>query len=347
MNEKVYFTKEDFLKEVKEIEARTNRDDMPIRSVKFGENVSEFPFDDGAGFTIKVNINGERAYIPCRGYAVRTLCQRLGIEGPVLDRMNGKELTEILKKCAKKFRPEEQMKVVELDGTVLAVLSSGYKVMPADEIYRMAEDEVSKLGSKYLEGFVTDDIFSATYQITNPEIRRAYDGFGELSGDAVPMVRITTSNTGFSSVSVIPMFRLRGRDIIIGRSLNACHKGNSDEKTIEENLAQIFPLFKEAAEGLERLQKVVIEFPEKCILNVADRVHLPRKYVKLAAEELEHMISWNQSVTAYDIYFALTEVMFHAQNAGAPKTALDNLREQVARVLFVDFKKYDVPYSKF
>lgn len=347
--EKIFSNEKEFLAEVQGIEKRTNREDMAIRSVKFGkenDNVAH-PFDDNGEFVIKITKNKEKQLIPCRGYAVNTLAQRLGIQGPVLDRMNGKELTDIFKRCAKKFRPEEKMKVIELDGKILAVLSDGYKVIPADTIYDMAKSEVDRIGSTFLEGYVTDDIFAATYRIDNKEVKAAYDDFDELTGDAVPMVAIATSNTGFSSVSITPMFRMRGRDIIIGKALNACHKGSSDEKVIEENLAQIFPLFKEAAETLARLQKVTIEHPEKCILNVADRVHLPRKWVKMAAEELEHLIGWNQTVTAYDIYLALTEVMFHAQNAGSTKAIIDALREQVARVLFVDFKKYDVPYSNY
>ena len=280
------------------------------------------------------------------------MCERLGISGPTLAKFSKSELAQILKFCSEKFTDEDSATLVKIGDRAAAVLSDHYKVVKADEIYKETSRAIKKLGGEFLGGYLTVDDFLVAYTLKNQGISKVYQEKLEdddFFKDAVPVVQVATSNTGFSSVSIIPQFKVKNRLITIGRSMKEAHKGNTDIDKVKENLNQIFSIFKEAIEGLEKLKNVEIDNPEFCFKNVAKRVLLPKKYTMLAAADFEGTVEYlndiGKSVTAYDIYVGLTETIFHAENDGRPKEFINNLTELVSRSLFVDYKRYDTPYS--
>lgn len=337
----------EFMDDIKEIEQNTTYVEVPLNNTYFKGNSKVqniLVSDDNDCTGISLYIDNDKKY-DCRPYAIKTACDRLGISGSVLNRFNNGKLAGVLNLCKDEYPTEKVLMVKMGKNLCLAMLSDGYKILSAKEVFYQTKNEVCKLGGSYYSGYINADIFSATYSIKNQKLEDIYKGQFEELENSTPMITVETSNTGLSSVSIVPKFKIKNREIVIGKPLRTLHKGKSDISTVEENLNQIYPMFKEAIDGLSRLKKIKIENPIYCLTNVAKRVLLPKKYVLMAAEDFENFVGVDDKITAYDIYFALSEVLFYAENDNRPKNILNNLQEQVARALYIDFAKYDVPYS--
>lgn len=337
----------EFLNTIKEIENNTSYSEVLVKDMYFKGNSkveNTLLSDENDCSAISLYLQGDKKY-DCRPYAIKTACDRLGISGPVLNRFNNGKLAGVLNICKEEYPTEKILMVKMGNNLCLAMLSDGYKILSAEQVFTKASEEAMKLGGSYNSGYITADIFSATYSIHNQKLESIYkDKFEELE-NSTPMITVETSNTGLSSVSVFPKFKIKNREIMIGKPLRTLHKGKSDLNTVKENFNQIYPMFKEAIEGLERLKKIRIENPLFCLKNIAKRVLIPKKYALMAAEDFENFIGFDNTITAYDVYFALSEVLFYAENDNKPKSTINNLQEQVARALYIDFAKYDVPYS--
>lgn len=339
-------TKEDFLSAVKEIERTTEYVDTKISDLQFDEfTETEYALD--SGLRISCPDSPGNGY-NCLPYAVKTACDKVGISGPVLSRFSNKKLAEILNKCREEYKEGENVMLVTLPNEdrsyCISVLSDDYKILPAEEVFEESVKEIEKLGGSYAGGFVNTDIFYSLFEINNKELENTYkDKFEDLR-NAVPMISVETSNTGLSSVAITPKFKIGSIEMIIGKPLKTLHKGESDMMAVRENINQIFPIFKEAIDGLSRLKNIKIENPLFCFKNIAKKVLLPKKYAMMAAEDFCNFID-DGEINAYELYFALCETIFYAKNDNRPKTFLNNLQEQVARALYLDFSKYDTPYS--
>lgn len=342
----------DFLNAVKDVSANTYFVPVEMRALEFqgiGDEsalTSETGFDCGFS-VIRSGEYGDKTSYSCRPYAVKTLCDRLGISGSVLSKFDNEKLARLLKSCAVEYSDGEQVQIAKIQDKCIAVLSGNYKVLPADTVFEEAVRAIRDLGGAYATGYVSLDLFYASYCLNNKELVNAYrDKFDEFT-EAVPIVTIETSNTGLSSVSFTPKFKIKNLEIIVGKPLRALHKGDSDIAIVKENSKQIFAIFKAAIEGLDKLKKIQIEHPITCFKNVARRVLLPKKYSMMAAENFENFVEDGEKITAYDLYLALAEVMFYAESDDRPKTFITNLQEQVSRALYVDFGKYDIPTSEW
>lgn len=346
--EVINFTNEkDYIEGIKTVENNTEYIFEKISSLKFigdKEKVNVFK-NESEDFDSSFNIIAENGTFSCRPYSVKSLCERIGISGSVLAKFDNEQLANLLQSCIKVYKDEDELTLAKIKDKCIAVLSDGYRVLWASDVFRDAIPEIEKLGGRFIGGLIGLDIFEGSYLINNKALKDLYDEkFDELK-DAVPIVSITTSNTGLSSVTITPKFRIRGVDMIIGKSLRNLHKGSSTHAAVKENIGQIFAMFKAASEELSKLKKVKIENPLCCLKNVAKRVLISKKYAMMAAEDFENFIDDEEEITAYDVYFALSEVVFHAENDDKPKLFLNNLQEQVSRALFIDFSKYDTPYS--
>ena len=318
---------EDFLEAVRQIEEMTTRKEIGLDQVNI--EVSEHGY----------KLNG----IPMRDLAVSNLCDRLGVAGHLLDRLSKEELVNLLRFASSKHSPKEIGLMVNVGPSVAAVLSGDYRVLHADKLFEAAEEKLVQMKGVFSSGLVTRDGFSAVYRLLDDKIAKIYrDRFNDMSlKHAVPVVTISTSNTGFAAASILPQLKLESTVFAVGKPLRVVHKGGADLDGFKENLDQIYAMFRESAENLERLRKVNIENPVECFYNVAKRVLIPKKYAVQAGNYL--LISG--ATTALDIYLALTEVTWVADQCGASGAEINDLQEMVARAIFLDYIKYDIPYT--
>lgn len=342
-------TEDDFLNEVKEVEFNTSYIPVEIASLNFvgggDTNVLNLEENEKSGFFVNCN-SGNKLSLACRPYSVKTFCDRLGISGPLLSKISNEKLAELLNFCKQEYPVNESIQIVKLgEDCCLAALSDGYKVLAADEVFTKAFVEIKKLGGEFSSGYIDADIFHASFILKNEQLKEIYAEKFEEFSNGMPMLDIETSNTGLSSVSIIPKFKFKDFELIVGKPLKVLHKGNSDMTAVDEAIGQIFPIFKSSIDGLARLKKVRIENPLFCFKNIAKRVLLPKKYSMLAAENFENFLG--NEVNAFDVYWGLTEVLFYAKNDERPQVFLNMLEEQIARALYLDYSKYDVPYSEW
>ncbi len=293
-------------------------------------------------------IKNENAMYECLPRCVDTILERAGISGPCIERFTKEELVKVLKLCLSKLGSEKGL-LVTIDEKACALLSDNYKVIGLDEIFKEASSEMSKLNGKFGGGFSTINETTASYTIDNPELRMEYSKKFENSmlEKAVPVLEITSSNTGLSSVSLVPKFFVKGHEIVIGKPLKAAHKGSSDMKTVKDNLSQTFAIFKAATEKLSKLRDVKIQYPMQCFKNVAKRINLSKKLALLAAGDFMGYVCEDEEITAYDIYLGLTEAIFHAEMLGKKKEIINSLQEIVARAIYLDYSEFDIPVSEW
>lgn len=343
-----YKSEQGFFNAVKELEENTHRLEFNLGETEFigldnpPENEQMEEIYSAGGFAVKVDGNTYKL----SAKAESDMALRLGITGPTLAALPKSKLAKILGICKTQFTKEKGL-LVQVGEKVYAVLSDGYKVIPADEVYRAAARPIHKMGGVFVGGYLTVDNFFAEYQLQNPEIINAYKQKLGTDFSAVPVVSVETSNTGLSSVSITPRFMKGNQSFIIGHSIDAAHKGSVSIETVKENCSQIFAIFQEAINGLAKLKNVKIQYPVQCFKNIARRCQMSKPFSLMALADFEGEILEGDEVTAFDIYVGLTEAIFHASNSGKPKNFVDNLTEQCARALTLDFAKYDTPYSEW
>lgn len=346
-----YKSEQGFFNAVKEIEGNTQRIDFNLGKAEFVgidspvEDEKMADIYDAGGFAVK--LDGHTYKLSAK--AESDMALRLGITGPTLSVLPKDSLAKILSICKSQFTKEDdKAMMVQIGDKVYAVLSDGYKVILADEVYRSAAKPIHRMGGEFVSGYLTVDNFFAEYKLNNPEIVNSYKQKCGTDFNALPVVTVETSNTGLSSVSITPKFLINGNRVItVGKSIDAAHKGETTIEKVKENCEQIFAIFQEAISGLAKLKTVRIQHPMMCFKNIAKRCQMPKGYSMMAAADFEGELLEGEEVTAFDIYVGLTEAIFHASNDGRSKVYVNNLTEICARALTLDFTRYDLPYAEW
>lgn len=329
----------EFLGFLGEVEESTNRTEHPINKMKIlcggNENMLVFP---GAfeGYTLKT----EGKEYAIRDSAMTSLCQRAGISGPALERLNPAELCKILNTCFNVAKKDSSALVVDIGGAVSAVLSDNYRVINVAEIFETVKEKMQQQKAVFSSGSVDATTFRAEY-ILPDKIKEPYEALSTEFVNfekMVPIAEFVSSNTGHSGANIYPKFRNRNTEFIVGKPLYTEHKGESTAETFAKNVDLIFALFNKSTKALEKLRETPIVHKEGCFRNIAKKVMLPKKATLLALEDFLDVTAHRNVVTALDIYMGLTDIISYAKDMGKNYTYI---QENLARALFLDWNEYD------
>ena len=110
----------------------------------------------------------------------------------------------------------------------------------------------------------------------------------------------------------------------------------------DEQLRLLYARFEDAIEKQTKLMHIDIQYPYTAMLGALKRVGVTKK---LSYEAADMFAAQNglDPCTAYEVFLAMTEVIFLAQCNGATAGRIAQLEEYVARALSINWHEYDRP----
>ena len=97
-----------------------------------------------------------------------------------------------------------------------------------------------------------------------------------------------------------------------------------------------------ATGNLIKLLQIDIQYPINCMKGVMDRLGIARKYAAEAVELFKAQYG-EDSCTAHDIYYGISEILYMLQCEGAEGSRITKMEESNARALSINWEAYDIP----
>ena len=110
----------------------------------------------------------------------------------------------------------------------------------------------------------------------------------------------------------------------------------------DEQLSLLYARFTEAIEKQTKLLNIEVRYPATTLLGVLKRIGAPKK-ASYEAQDMFIAQNGDKPCTAYELYLAMSEVIFILQCEGASGSRIAQLEEIVARALRVNWSEYDRP----
>ena len=258
----------------------------------------------------------------------------------------------ILNECLKVAQGDALLRISE--GKVSAVLGgdgSDYAVIDTEQLYLHTIDYLNANfhGVHYLGGFYEHDRVSALWELSGePALLDAYrkelDLAGKTAEEMVPVVRVTTSDTGAGGANIYPML-LYGRENItinLGEPLRLGHRNGTGIAEYDKQLKLLYGKYQLAAGNLIRLLHIPIQNPVNCMKGVMDKLGIARKY---SADAVDLFVAQygEDPCTAHEIYYGISEILYRLACEGAEGSVMTAMEEKIARALSVSWEDFDVP----
>ena len=157
-----------------------------------------------------------------------------------------------------------------------------------------------------------------------------------------PALRFMTSDVGMSGANLYPILLIGGgsRILPLGYPIKTEHKGGVDLDYFDEQLSMLYARFTEAIEKQTKLLNIEVSYPNTALLGVLKRIGAPKKASYEAAESFMAQ-NGESPCTAYELYLAMSDIIFLAQCDGASGGRIAQLEEIVARALSVNWNEFD------
>lgn len=321
-----------------------------LRSQYADDGIDEEIISDTVANTALVLKSKDEIY-PIRDCAIKSILDRAGIQGSGLRRVERNVYARILNDVLKVTKGEALLRISE--GKVSAVLSgdcNDYAILNMEEIFlhtvQYLQEEFE--GCRYMAGFYEHDMVSAMWSIDESGLLSAYSRelslLGKTAEDMIPMVRVTTSDTGTCGANIYPMLLnvKDGKSVNLGSPLKLVHKNGSTMADYDAQLKKLYAKYQLAIGKLTELLEVRIANPVNCMSEVMAKLAIPKKYQAEALDLFKAQYDvW--SCTAHDIYFAISEILFMLECEGASGSRIAKMEEQIARALTMNWAEYDFP----
>lgn len=337
----------------------SNFDKLEIESLGFVPIIGN---SDNKGFLLIIpdNLEDKWKACPVRYTAFSSICDRAGLKGSTILNDEPKPLLDVLPKLEKAAwltrgfsLHKANCKILLRDGKISAMLSKDYEIFPAHEIVPQFE---KKLKEDYPDlifesGMLSHEYLLLDYDLNNNILENNFKITLEQTGakniDSVKAgVRFTTSDIGYSKMLAAPFYSINGVKMRLGKPLEIRHdNGNSTEKFIQD-MDSLGMLFKESEDRIEELGNMDIMYPRGCIQQLSmDRKlnQIPKQIIDSAIDSL--LANPIDNCTAVDIFLKLNEMLeiLNQQKALSP-TRYINMSEEIAKLLYIDFRLYDKPF---
>ena len=243
------------------------------------------------------------------------------------------------------------------DNKIRAVLSGDvhdYSVIPANDVYKISRDVLSKMNGKkvsFLYGNVSHDFTTFVFIVNKADILASIENsFNKASipwDESYRMaVKIITSDTGLCGCNVYPMLiDKRGMEFPLGTSLKTTHKNGHTITDVSSNVDKVFASFREAASNIDKLANYQVKCVSGLVMYIGKNVKLPKSVVFKAFEEFTALYGAN--VYGVDVYFLLLDILDRLYKEGKISSYLQLVTaEGIARLLFFDnIENIDIPFQ--
>ena len=310
------------------------------------EGLTDEAFNDtvARGSNLLLQYNNGKYYIGTS--ALPTLKARAGISGTSLEKMERKELAEILNKCLPVSSGGTLIRVC--GDKVRACHSKNYQPLPQSGIFRTARTTIEGYSNKmFIGGVWSHDYMTASWNINDKDVIDAYvDLFNEMgipinSSEVKTVVSICTSDVGTSGATVWYNIQCKNKTTVLGSGLKLNHKGSASLSDFTDNLKEVFAGYKKSFYDLELLKKVTIKHPVGCIYGLLKKADLPSSLAKQTA--LNYNAGYgNEETDGLMLYiFGISEILSLAKSQGASISKMFTYQEKVARIIGYNFSKFD------
>lgn len=291
-------------------------------------------------------------YYPVRSCAIKTILDRAGISGAVLNRLEKNVYARILNDCLKITKGESLLRIS--DGKVSAVHGGDccdYSILDMEQVFAHVVEFLNKTfpGASFLGGFYDHTRASGLWELSrNDELLGAYrkelENCGLDSDDMKAALRVSTSDVGTSGANLYPILLCgpRQNTIALGDPLRLSHENGATLERFDKQLGLLFGKYQAALKNLTRLLGILITNPGNCMIGIMKKVKVPKRYI---TEAVNLFISQNGtgSCTAHEIYCGMAEVIFMLTCEGETGGHIAAMEEKLARALSLDWKEFDVP----
>ena len=303
--------------------------------------------------SLLLKVNGET--YPVRSCAIKSILERARISGHALNKVSKSIFTQILNYCMDVASGDSLIKVA--DDKVSAVHGGDPKDYAILEILPLVQCVRSFLdrdfaGNHFLTANFDHSIVTAIWSLDGQanELMETYRQAVAEKGvteamSARPGLRFTTSDVGVSAANLYPILLLGGSNRIIplGDPLKLDHKNGADLDAFASSMDQLYACFKESIERQQQLLDVEIRYPYTTMLGVLKRIGITKKMSYEVADLFAGQSGVSSGCNAYQLYLAMSDVIFLAQCEGASAYRIAQLEENIARALRINWHEYDRP----
>ena len=303
--------------------------------------------------SLLLKVNGET--YPVRSCAIKSILERARISGHALNKVSKSIFTQILNYCMDVASGDSLIKVA--DDKVSAVHGGDPKDYAILEILPLVQCVRSILdrdfaGNHFLTANFDHSIVTAIWSLDGQanelmeDYRQAVAEKGVTEAmSARPGLRFTTSDVGVSAANLYPILLLGGSNRIIplGDPLKLDHKNGADLDAFASSMDQLYAYFKESIEQQQQLLNVEIRYPYTTMLGVLKRIGITKKMSYEVADLFAGQPGVSSGCNAYQLYLAMSDVIFLAQCEGASAYRIAQLEENIARALRINWHEYDRP----
>ena len=254
---------------------------------------------------------------------------------------------------------EPFMSMAYLHGdNIVACHSKDYRPLEISELIEQLKESLEKRYEKveFFDGSYCDDFTIVDFIIRDRQVIRALEHVvsgGAKYYDAVLSVRLVTSNLGLSGANLYPLFLFkttpeqRTYSVLPATEKRIVleHKGDANIEKFAKNCEKMFGLIEFLPQNIAALNGMIVHYPTHCLINVAEKVGIPAKYVKPVAEDVAFLYQGCEP-TAKEIY------MYLAQVIDAPTDAVERMQitEKVGRgirLMREHLDEVDIPKIKW
>ena len=303
--------------------------------------------------SLLLKVNGET--YPVRSCAIKSILERARISGHALNKVSKSIFTQILNYCMDVASGDSLIKVA--DDKVSAVHGGDPKDYAILEILPLVQCVRSILdrdfaGNHFLTANFDHSIVTSIWSLDGQanELMETYRQAVAEKGvteamSARPGLRFTTSDVGVSAANLYPILLLGGSNRIIplGDPLKLDHKNGADLDAFASSMDQLYACFKESIERQQQLLNVEIRYPYTTMLGVLKRIGITKKMSYEVAALFAGQSGVSSGCNAYQLYLAMSDVIFLAQCEGASAYRIAQLEENIARALRINWHEYDRP----
>ena len=303
--------------------------------------------------SLLLKVNGET--YPVRSCAIKSILERARISGHALNKVSKSIFTQILNYCMDVTSGDSLIKVA--DDKVSAVHGGDPKDYAILEILPLVQCVRSILdrdfaGNHFLTANFDHSIVTSIWSLDGQanELMETYRQAVAEKGvteamSARPGLRFTTSDVGVSAANLYPILLLGGSNRIIplGDPLKLDHKNGADLDAFASSMDQLYACFKESIERQQQLLNVEIRYPYTTMLGVLKRIGITKKMSYEVADLFAGQSGVSSGCNAYQLYLAMSDVIFLSQCEGASAYRIAQLEENIARALRINWHEYDRP----
>ena len=279
--------------------------------------------------------------MPIRSTAITSLKERAKLNGSALNKMPC-EKRAITLNCG--LEVWNELGLVLIRDEKISAIHSGddadYSVLPMDMLLTSLQKELEQkyAGYKLQSIEVGHEMTIATIELPDillEEFNKKLKAKGRKQIIGKAILKFASSDVGVCGANLYPYIKVDSSFVRVGKMLQVRHKNRASVEDFENNIQNLFTIFKES--NLLNLLDYKVQNPYGCFLAIAKKCGLPKKASLDAAEDFEAFRP--VECFAYDVYMGLWEIMRYI-NAENEHQRL-NIEENISRAMNIDYASYD------